>query len=91
MPRSPTLDTWNTWKEFKMFTRKSTTTKLEYLYTILLIYPFIVLFFLLYLKPSFIMEDSDGFSVHKRRIDYNKLILWFVGLQLPFIFYFLMK
>ena len=59
---------------------------------ILLFYPLITLFLLYYLKPSFILRDQSTPLDGRRgsEIDFEKLLKWFIILQLPTLFYFLL-
>lgn len=99
MSRSPTLE--NAYQNFNQIKKRMGTKydKNQTIFGILFIYPFLVLFLLFYLRPSFILVEDDGIDVYnkniyknnRRPIDYKKAIAWFIGFQTPFIVYFLMK
>lgn len=97
MSRSPTLE--NAYQNFNQIKKRMGTKydKNQTIFGILFIYPFLVLFLLFYLRPSFILVEDDGIDVYNkniyknRPIDYKKAIAWFIGFQTPFIVYFLMK
>ena len=103
MSRSPTLE--NAYQNFNQIKKRmgAKYDKNQTIFGILFIYPFLVLFLLFYLRPSFILVEDDGIDVYndkyndnnvnnyKRPIDYKKAIAWFIGFQTPLIVYFLMK
>lgn len=53
-----------------------------------LFYPILVLLFLILYKPKIVMEEHPDTSHHK--LSYYKLIMWFIILQLPLVFYLLL-
>lgn len=105
MSRSPTLE--NAYQNFNQIKKRmgAKYDKNQTIFGILFIYPFLVLFLLFYLRPSFILVEDDGIDVYndkyndkynknnkyRRPIDYKKAIAWFIGFQTPLIVYFLMK
>lgn len=105
MSRSPTLE--NAYQNFNQIKKRMGVKydKNQTIFGILFIYPFLVLFLLFYLRPSFILVEDDGVDIYntnntnniyinkkyRRPIDYKKAIAWFIGFQTPFIVYFLLK
>jgi len=106
MARSPTLE--NVYQNFNQIKKRMGVKydKNQTIFGILFIYPFLVLFLLFYLRPSFILVEDEGVDIYnynkyndkynknnkyRRPIDYKKAIAWFIGFQTPFIVYFLLK
>lgn len=86
MPSSPTLTDFNYKLKDRYKFRYSISTK-SYSYLII-IYPIIVLCALFIIKPKMILKDNNSEDVDNNSdISYDKLIIWYLCLQLPIFFY----
>lgn len=90
MPSSPTLTEFNNKLKSKGFNHFYSVNVKSYSYLIA-IYPIIVLFALLIGKPKIILKqdvyDDKDDKDDKKEISYDKLIIWYILLQIPIFFY----
>lgn len=72
MSRSPTLE--NAYQNFNQIKKRmgAKYDKNQTIFGILFIYPFLVLFLLFYLRPSFILVEDDGIDVYNDNNDKYK-------------------
>lgn len=92
MPSSPTLIEFNNKLKDKGFKKFYSIGIKSYSYLIV-IYPIIVLFVLLIGKPKMILKDqNDRLDDDKiNEISYDKLIIWYILLQIPIFFYIFIR
>ena len=71
MSRSPTLE--NAYQNFNQIKKRmgAKYDKNQTIFGILFIYPFLVLFLLFYLRPSFILVEDDGIDVYNDKYNDN--------------------
>ena len=92
MPSSPTIE--NITSNFNKMKKKlgmdsgDISFVMKHYYIILLLYPFIILSFLLWFRPRIILENNDN---EEKCICYKKLIMWFILLQVPLFLYYLLN
>ena len=89
MPSSPTIE--NITYNFDKMKRKlgiENKDIIKHYYIILLLYPFIVLSFLLWFRQTIILENNNK---DEKCICYKKLIMWFILLQVPLFLYYLLN
>ena len=98
----------HTYRQFAMLKKKigikddkDIRKHFDYFYMILLFYPLITMFLLIYLKPDFVCEKKlfDDIDLEytrgirkfyrRRKIDYSKLLSVFLLLQLPLALYYI--
>jgi hypothetical protein len=91
MPSSPTLENitygFNKMKKKLGMVGSDVSTMVKHYYIILLLYPFIMLSLLFFVRPRIILEDKDN----DKCISYTKLIMWFILLQIPLFLYYLLN
>lgn len=97
MPSPTIIDTC---RKFS-FIKKSLGIKRDNLYKIpsvlILLYPLIVVFLLLYTKPLLVCDKEieldrlhrDGVDIVSKKISYPKVILYFIILQIPLFIYYI--
>jgi len=88
MPSSPTIE--NITSNFDKMKRKlgiGNQDIIKHYYIILLLYPFIILSLLLWVRPRIILEKNEN----EKCICYKKLIMWFILLQVPLFLYYLLN
>lgn len=89
MPSSPTIE--NITSNFNKMKRKLGMDNgdiIKHYYIILLLYPFIMLSLLFWVRPRIILEDKEDKDTC---ISYKKLIMWFILLQVPLFLYYLLN
>ena len=101
MPRSPTIEETikNLSKIKNVLQFEKAKDRYNLFYSILFLYPILTILALLYVKPLFILKprymNNDMNDTDKNNtlsdISYNRLIMWFIIFQLPFILYFLIN
>lgn len=97
MPKSPNLDMISeTFKQIKekLDTKIKISRIPKKIYYTLLFYPVLVLSILIYIKPKIILDHDRSVILSKKesyKISYSKLMLWFILLQLPLVFYVLLS
>jgi hypothetical protein len=86
MPSSPTLTEFNNKLKDRGFKHFYSINVKSYSYLIV-IYPIIVLYALLVGKPKIILKENIYDKDDKDEISYDKLIIWYILLQIPVFFY----